>query len=226
MKRKIACLLSMVLLLSIFSYASAENAYSFLDPNCPFEIRNGVKFGMTLDEVNRREENKLENDPLALLAMMSGLDTWSTEVSLGGLDGYELNYQFRDNILVAIEYFFKYPRVFSYELAQAGMYSTNDYNEFKPWIENVSIIKEAMENKYGAMTENKSDSYEEQYIWNIIYADCLCGVDISVASEYNPYIDEGGLWCNRITYTPHDYQSDIDALEERQKNIKDTSDNL
>lgn len=217
MKQFFIFVLGLILAISISCFAGAEEDYSYLNPNCPFEIRNGIKFGMTLEEVQERENNELKN---------GGYDTWSTDVTLGGLEGYELNYQFINNTLVEIEYFFEYPRVFSFANANAGRYSMNDYNEFSTWIENISIVKEAMESKYGAISEDKSDRYEEHYVWNIIYDNCLCGVDISVANEYNPYIDEGGLWCNRITYTSHDYQSDIDALKEHQKNVKDTSDNL
>lgn len=225
MKKYLVFVIGLILALSISCFACAEEDYSYLNPNCPFEIRNGIKFGMTLEEVQSRENNELNNE-FSALASLSGYDTWSTNVALGGLEGYELNYQFKNNTLVAIEYFFEYPRVFSFALANAGLYSMNDYNEFSPWIENISIIKEAMESKYGPMSEDKSNRYEEHYVWNITYDNCLCGVDISVASEYNPYIDEGGLWCNRITYTSHDYQSDIDALMEHQKNIKDTSNDL
>ena len=232
MKKYLVLVLGLILVLSICCFACAEEDYSYLNPNCPFEIRNGIRFGMTVDAVNTLENNQLQED-IAISTYDEMYDTtWSTEVALGGLDGYELNYHFKNDSLVAIEYFFKYPKAYSQKNYRE--YSMNDIFNLQSYLDSISLVCEAVEKKYGPMTTDMSNETEYQYIWKITYDNCMCGVKIEVAVEAN---SKGGLWCNRVTYTPYDYQKVLDRIEEnrqkqineyeeKQRNIEDTFDSI
>ena len=105
-------------------------------------------------------------------------------------------------------------------------------DETKKWIDSLYTIKDSMVDKYGDYNDNISTSISDEYIWNIVYDDCLVGVDISVklgGDNYtrSDYTEEyGTLYYNSITYTPHNYQADIDAYNDKQNLIKETSDSL
>jgi hypothetical protein len=236
-KKRLESLIVVVLMMLVSTSALAEEVVLLGDTTdtisitaaeqitvCPFSVRNNIRFGMSPEEVEAAEDAVLQER----YSIYDDEDMYElpTPLSLGGLDGYVLRYGFTDNVLTRIEYFFEYPEVFSIEYANSGYYSYNKMMEFKEWMGNVDIIRQSLETKYGAITEDDSSSIEYSYVWNVIYDDCLCGVDISLAAEYNPYIGVGGVWCNRVTYTPHDYQADIDAYNAQKETILNTAEDL
>jgi len=226
-----------VFILAITTAVAEQEDYNWLEQDCPFEIRNGIKFGMTIEEVQAVEGVKLVEstgflvDPKTNDIVFDNVTVYEVPnpISLGGIDEYIATYTFIYNKLYKIEYLFDYPEAFNINDLPHENYKT--IKEWQSWIENVSTITESMVSKYGEYSADESTTKDIKYIWQIIYDTSLIGVDITVAAEYNPYMKSshgtsGCLWRNSITYVPHNYQDDIDEYNAQQGLLKDTADNL
>lgn len=223
MKKRVICsLCAFLMVVAMFACAETEDA-SWLDADCPFEVRNGIKFGMSLEEVEAIEGVEL------IKGEYDDTYTYPSTVELGGLEGYVIEYSFVEERLYKLEYLFEFPETWNMEEALAGRGS----NDCLIWIDNMSTLLEAMTSKYGDYSRDVSPVEGLGSIWNIAYDYdvSLVGVDITVVMDFNPYVETssgstGAFLRNRVTYEAHNYQADIDAQIAEQEFIQQVADGL
>jgi len=210
-------LISMLLLLGV-GYAESIDT-SWLDAECPFEVRNGLKFGMSLEEVQTIEGVEL--------VAGEKVYTYPETVELGGLEGYVIEYTFENNRLVKLEYLFEHPEKWSIEDVMTRLGA----DDFMSWMDNSGTLIEAMTAKYGECTNSVAGDDGMGSSWNVVYDNSLVGVDIEVMMDYDAYEYSdfgvfGTFTRNRVTYEAHNYQADIDAHNAEQEYIQNVADSL
>jgi hypothetical protein len=141
--------LLIVLLTSVNALASSSFEYSKIDS---FEIRNGIKFGITKEEVISKE--LLETEP----TNMYGVGGLKIRGSISGVIGAEGYYCFDENgLLSSLLYDFDLTLSISSSKSVAEMEANSEYNRIE------AILSE----KYGNELKNSCYVNSSSFLWDI-----------------------------------------------------------